>query len=256
MVWCTSEDGKYRIESISRATFPGSLQVVREDLIPDEAACIAYEVDKDPLAIEEMLELCADAALDGLSLVAVDTDTGEVVATVYGKLQEKPIPGSTEKSFFEIFTEERCKRPSSKALMDFMVELDAKCDYFNRYGVDCLCEIMFLGTKAQHRQKGLAKMLTKTAVELAKKFKEGPIAPLTIEDLGPKYAFMKPRKPVTKPPQLCTGLWSAVGSKRCGEILGFTVLEVVSFGDLMYNGTPCSDRIGAITTCEGAALKI
>ncbi|KAJ8716224.1 hypothetical protein PYW08_013509 [Mythimna loreyi] len=256
MVWCTSEDGKYRIESISPATFPGALQVLREGFFPNEAACVGLEVDKDPLAAEEMLELCADAALDGLSLVAVNTDTGEVVATVFCKLEEKPTPGSIEKSQFDIYIEERCKRPSTKAMMEFLLEVDTKCDYFERYGVDCLCEIMFLGTKPEHRRKGLAKLLTKTAVEVIKKSKEGPIAPLTVADLGPKYAFMKPRKPVTKPPQLCTAVWSAVGSKRCGEILGFTVLEVFSFGDLIYNGKPCSDRIGVVTTCEGAALRI
>ena len=115
---------------------------------------------------------------------------------------------------------------------------------------------MFLGTLPEHRQKGLAKMLVTTAVELSKKFKDGPIAPLTIADLGPNYAFMKPRKVVTKPPQLCTALWSAVGSKACGKSLGFTVIVTFSFKDLVYNGKPASDRIGAVTTCEGAALKI
>ncbi|KAJ8713379.1 hypothetical protein PYW07_013749 [Mythimna separata] len=253
MAWCTTEDGKYRIESISRVTFPGALQVLREGFFPNEAVCIKFEVDKDPLAAEEMLELCADAALDGLSLVAVATDTEEVVATVFCKLEENPMTESTEKSSFEIYIEERCKRPSTKAMMEFLAELDEKCNYFVRYGVDCLCEIMFLGTKPEHRQKGLAKLLTKTAVDVIKESKKGPIAPLTIEDLGPDYSFMKPRKPVTKPPQLCTAVWSAVGSKRCGEILGFKVIEVFSFDDMIE---PCSDRIGAVTTCEGAALRI
>lgn len=63
------------------------LQVLREGFIPHEATCVGLEVNKDPLAAEEMLELCADAALDGLSLVAIATDTGEVVATVFCKLQ-------------------------------------------------------------------------------------------------------------------------------------------------------------------------
>ncbi|KAJ8716223.1 hypothetical protein PYW08_013508 [Mythimna loreyi] len=256
MTWCTSEDGKYRIESISPKTFPGALQVLREGVIPYSSSCVGFEVNKDPLAAEELLELCADAVLDGLSLVAVTTDTEEVVATVFCKLQEKPTPGTTEKTFFEIFTEERCKRPATKALMEFMVELDAKCNYFDRYGVDCLCEIMFLGTKPEHRRKGLAKLLCKTAVEVIKKSKDGPIAPLTVADLGPNFAFMKPRKPVTTPPQLCTALFSAVASKKCGVMLGFSVLEVFSYDDLIYDGRPCSDRLGPGASCEGAALKI
>ncbi|KAJ8713382.1 hypothetical protein PYW07_013752 [Mythimna separata] len=229
---------------------------MREGFVPNAATCIALEVDKDPLAVEELLELCADAALDGLSLVAVATDTGEVAATVFSKLQEKPTPGSTEKTFVEIFNEERCKRPSTKAMMDFIVDRDAKCNYFDRYDVDCFCEIMFLGTKPEHRQKGLAKLLLKTSVDVAKKFKEGPFAPLTIADLGPEYAFMKPRKPITKPPQLCSALWSSVATKKCGDSLGFTALEVFSYDDLIYNGRPCSDRLGPGVTCEGAALKI
>ncbi|KAJ8716222.1 hypothetical protein PYW08_013507 [Mythimna loreyi] len=256
MTWCTTEDGKYRIESLSATTFPGALQALREGFVPNSATCVALEVNKDPLAAEELFELCADAALDGLSLVAVDNDTGEVVATVFCKLQEKPTPGTTEKTFFEIFTEERCKRPSSKAMMDFMVQLDAKCNYFDRYGIDCLCEIMFLGTKPEHRQKGLANLLCKTAVEVAKKYKEGSVAPLTVEDLGPKFAFMKPRKPVTTPPQICTALWSAPGSKKCGANLGFSVLETFCYDDLTFDGKPCSERLGPGVICEGAALKI
>ncbi|KAJ8713383.1 hypothetical protein PYW07_013753 [Mythimna separata] len=180
-------------------------------------------VDKDPLAAEEMLELCGDAALDGLSLVAVATDTGEVVATVFCKLQEKPTPDSTEKSFLEIFAEERCKSPVSRFMMEFMMELDEKCNYFERCGVDCCCEIMFIGTIPHHRRKGLATLLVKTAVELIKNFKNGPIAPLTIKDLGPDYAFMKPTKPVTKAPQICTALWSAVGKYRVESLSAATM---------------------------------
>lgn len=62
-------------------------QVTREGCIPYEVACIGTGVNKDPLAVEEMLELCADTTLDGLSLVAVTTDTEEVVASVFCKLQ-------------------------------------------------------------------------------------------------------------------------------------------------------------------------
>lgn len=48
---------------------------------------IGSEVNKDLKAAQELLELCADAALDGVSLVAVVVDTGEVVAVAFNKLQ-------------------------------------------------------------------------------------------------------------------------------------------------------------------------
>lgn len=49
--------------------------------------CIGTEVNKNPVAAEELLELCADAALDGVSLVAVATNSGEVAAVTFNKLQ-------------------------------------------------------------------------------------------------------------------------------------------------------------------------
>lgn len=62
-------------------------QVIREAFCQDESVCIGTEVNKNPVAAEELLELCADAALDGVSLVAVATDTGEVVSAAFNKLQ-------------------------------------------------------------------------------------------------------------------------------------------------------------------------
>ncbi|XP_063892816.1 uncharacterized protein LOC110370191 [Helicoverpa armigera] len=81
--------------------------------------------------MEELLELCADAALDGMSLVAVSNDSDEVVSAMFNKLQEVPTKGS-EKTFFETFAEERCKQASSRALVDLMVEFDTKCNFYER----------------------------------------------------------------------------------------------------------------------------
>ncbi|CAH1638787.1 unnamed protein product [Spodoptera littoralis] len=284
-------------------------KIIREDFFQDEDVSVGAGINEDPEAAEELLELCADAMLDGLSLVAVEIASGKVVSVVFNKLQEAP-SASSGKTFFETFAEERCKRPAAISLIDFMVELDAKCNYFERYGVDCLCELMFLGTlrehrrkglakilcktsveqakklkdrpatplkiedlgpkygidclfellflgtSREHRQKGLAKLLCKTSIELAKKLKDGPIAPLKVEDLGSKYAFMKPRKPITRAPKLLTAMWTADGTKKIGKDLGFDVLVTVSLKDYIFEGKRYSDGVGFVTTCEGAALKI
>lgn len=62
-------------------------QVIRDAFFPDETVCIGTEVNKNPAAGEELLELCADAALDGVSLVAVEIRTVEVVSACFNKLQ-------------------------------------------------------------------------------------------------------------------------------------------------------------------------
>ncbi|KAJ8713384.1 hypothetical protein PYW07_013754 [Mythimna separata] len=230
------------------------MMLIKEHFFQDEPVCNGTELNKNPLAAKELLELCADAALDGLSLVAVAVKTGEVVAVLFNKLQEAP-SDSTEKTFFEIFSEERCKQPSSRAVVDFMIELDSKCDFASRYGIDCWFELMFLGTHPQHRGKGLGKLLGKTAIEAAKKFKDGPFAPMTTEDLGPKYSFLKPRTTVMKVPKLCTSLFTSIGSQKIGKDLGFTVLVTVSLNGYMFEGKSYSER-GVEGFCEGAAKII
>lgn len=63
------------------------LQVIKEGFCKDETVCIGTEVNINPIAAEELLEVCADAALDGVSIVAVDISTGEVVSACFNKLQ-------------------------------------------------------------------------------------------------------------------------------------------------------------------------
>lgn len=61
--------------------------MIKEAFCQDEAAAVGSEVNKNPVAAEELMELCADAALDGASLVAVDVNTKEVAAAVFNKIQ-------------------------------------------------------------------------------------------------------------------------------------------------------------------------
>lgn len=60
---------------------------MKEALWKDEAVSIATKVNENPLAMEELLELCADAALDGVSLVAVAVKTGEVCSAIFNKIK-------------------------------------------------------------------------------------------------------------------------------------------------------------------------
>ncbi|KAJ8716225.1 hypothetical protein PYW08_013510 [Mythimna loreyi] len=255
MEWLTTEDGKYRIESLSAATFPGALKVIREAFCQDESVCIGTEVNKNPVAAEELLELCADAALDGVSLVAVAIDTGEVAAAAFNKLQEAT-SDSSEKPFFEVFAEERCTQPSSRALIEWMAEVDGRCNFFEKYNVDCSLEIMFLATLREHRFHKLGTILCKTSIELGKKLKNGPVAQMTVQDLGPSYSNMAARKPVAKIPKICQALWTAEPTQKIGKALNFDVGLRVSFNDFYYNGKSYGDRLGKEVFAEAAALRI
>lgn len=62
------------------------LQLLKDHFIPDENVCIGTGISKNPLAGEDLLELAADAVLDGISLVAIDIKTDEVAAVLINKL--------------------------------------------------------------------------------------------------------------------------------------------------------------------------
>ncbi|PZC84318.1 hypothetical protein B5X24_HaOG205513 [Helicoverpa armigera] len=255
MEWFTTEDGKYRIESLSAATFPGALRVIREAFCQDESVCIGTEVNKNPVAAEELLELCADAALDGVSLVAVATDTGEVASAAFNKLQVAT-SDSAEKPFFEVFAEERCTQASSRALIEWMAEVDGRCNFFEKYNVDCSLEIMFLATLREHRYHKLGTVLCRISIELAKKLKNGPVSQMTVQDLGPNYSNMVARKPVAKIPKICQALWTAEPTQKIGKVLNFEVGIRVSFNEFYYDGKSYSERLGKEVFAEAAALRV
>ncbi|XP_063363461.1 uncharacterized protein LOC134652222 isoform X2 [Cydia amplana] len=225
MEWYTTESGKYRVESLSAETFPGALKVIQEAFCQDEAVSIGAEVNKDPAAQEELLELCADAALDGVSLVAIEVSSGQ-------------------RTFFDVFVEERCNRPSSKSLIQFMSNVDARCNLFEKYQTDCSLEIMFLATLKEHRGQNLGTIVCKLSVDLAKKLKNGPVSKITLKDLGSKYSHMKPREVTNKVPKICQAIWTGEFTQRIGAKLGFNVEVKALMSEFSHNGKTYADRLG------------
>lgn len=63
------------------------MEVMDKSFFIDEKVCIAVDLAKDPGAIKELGELAMRAANDGLSLVAVDKQTGKVAGASFNKVQ-------------------------------------------------------------------------------------------------------------------------------------------------------------------------
>lgn len=248
--------GKYRIEYLTAVTFPGALKIIKESFCQDESICKATEVNANPAAVEELLELCADAALDGVSLVAVAIDTGDVAAVLFNKLQTAPASDPTEKSDYDEFAKQCCRQPSSRALMQFGANIDARCNCFEKYSADCSLELIFLSTLAAHRKNNLATLLTAYSLELGKKLKDGPVATFTHKDLGPKYASMQHREPIIKVPKICQGIMTSLATQKIASKLGFTVYVRLPLADFSYNGKTFSERIGYDPYVELVAREI
>ncbi|XP_041986858.1 uncharacterized protein LOC121738704 [Aricia agestis] len=254
MLWFSTPDGKYRLESLSPASFAGALRVIRESFCQDEYISRGSEVNKNPVATEELLELCADAALDGVSLVVIDNDTEEVTAVAFNKIQVKA-GDTSEKPFFEIFAEQRCTQGSSRSLIQFMANVDERCNLFQKYNVDCSLEIMFLATLKEHRYKKLGFYLCKYSIEVAKSYKSA-ISEMTVDDLGPQYRHIKARHPFSEEPKICQAIWTSSGSQKIGKALDFTVHLTVPLSEFVFNGQTYAERLGQPEAyCEVAAYR-
>lgn len=85
--WGSLEDGTIEFESLTAETLEGALTVIREAFFTDESVSVAVDLLSETGAPEELEELCRDAMRDGVSVVAIDVTTGEVVAASFNKIQ-------------------------------------------------------------------------------------------------------------------------------------------------------------------------
>lgn len=87
--WDSLNNGAIVFESLTDDTFEGALNVIRKSFFIYENVCKAVDLLSEPSASKELEELCLDAAKDGVSVVAVDTNSRKVVGVAFNKIQVK-----------------------------------------------------------------------------------------------------------------------------------------------------------------------
>ncbi|KAG7212620.1 hypothetical protein KM043_012909 [Ampulex compressa] len=226
--WGSTEDGNIEFESLTKDTLEGALKVLRESFFPFENVCIATGVNSESIAREELEQLVLDAARDGISVVAVDVVTGQVVGVAFNKLQ---IPDTTGgKTSFELFGES-CKSKRSKALVDFMVEVDAKIDLFKHYNVDCILEIVFLATLQQYGKRRVGELLVSSSIELARELKRGHHVK-TLVDIDGSGVIHR----ASAVPSLVSAIMTSAYSRKIALKLGFENLMEISYDQFEFDG--------------------
>lgn len=115
---------------------------------------------------------------------------------------------------------------------------------------------MFLATLDTHRKQNLGTILSKYSIELAKKLKNGPVAIFTHKDLGPIYASMPNRKPISQIPGICQAIMTNKLTQKIARNLGFTVHLRLPFKEFSYNGKTFPERLGFDPYTELVALRI
>lgn len=204
---------------------------------------IATEVNKCDQAKEDILILCKDTTKDGLSLLARNKKNGLIVGYCFNKIQCPSDDNPNAPTYFEWFRDNKCKSPSSKALMDYMIEMDSKINLFQHFNVDCLLELTFLGVISEYAQQGIATKLCAISIDIAKALKDGK----NLELLKPHIK--------DKIPKLVCAQFSSRFSQRVGQKLNFQTLYEVSHDKFIYNGQSYASRIGSEHPTSTLAVK-
>lgn len=220
--WGISADGTIEFISLTEKTLEGALNVIRRSFFVRENVSIGVGLLSEPGASDELEELCMEAAKDGVSIVAVNLATKDVVGVAFNKIQVKKPP--SEKSDFELFSKERCKCKASQALLDFMISIDSRMNLFERYDVDCILEVMFLATSPDYGQRGIGELLVASSVEIARQLKSGkPVkTPVVIDgDGSPKNSRAVPH--------LVSAIMTSNYSQKIATKCGFVSLVRVAY---------------------------
>ncbi|XP_031772699.1 uncharacterized protein LOC100868127 isoform X2 [Apis florea] len=223
-VWDSINNGAIVFESLTDDTFEGALNVIRKSFFVYENVCKAVDILSESGASKELEELCLDAAKDGVSVVAV---------FVFQLLKN-----SSEKSTFEIF-KENCKCNSSKALIDFMINIDSRIDLFKRYNTDCIFEIMFLATLPPNQKCRIGELLITSSIKIAEELKKGnPVkTPVMINNVN----TIENLKTV---PNVASAIMTSNYSQKIAAKCGFENLLSISYDEFHFNKKIFSENIG------------
>lgn len=234
--WGSIEDGNIEFESLTDETLEGALEVIRKSFFVYENVCVGVALTSEPGASEELEELCLNAAKDGVSVVAIDVTTGEVIGVAFNKIQVLQNP--SEKGAFEVFSD-NCKYKSSKALVDFMISVDSRINLFKHYNTECIFECMFLATLPEMQKRRIGESLVSSSIELARELKRDKLVKTPVTINGDKTIQNLPAVP-----SIASAIMTSNYSQKIATKCGFETLTRISYKDFHFDGKSFSERIG------------
>ncbi|XP_039280447.1 uncharacterized protein LOC120350566 [Nilaparvata lugens] len=144
-----------------------ALQTLSVGFFPYESISLGCSVNSNAKACRELEKLAALTAEDKASFVAIDSSTNKVIGALFNKIQKKC--DTDAPSFFEHFRDDHCQESNSKALIDFMIEMDSFIDIFSKFQVDQVLELMFIAVNPEYRRRGIATSLIDFSLDVIKK---------------------------------------------------------------------------------------
>ena len=114
-------------------------------------------------------------------------------------------------------------------MLNFMINIESKFDFFEHYEKTSLMEIMFLAVLPEYGHKGIGLNLCGYSIELAKELSNG----LNLANF--------PIEVQSHPPQIISAIWSYKNSQKIGKKLDFECLLEDSHHNYIFKGKTMAD---------------
>ncbi|KAL7286405.1 uncharacterized protein LOC106655237 [Trichogramma pretiosum] len=168
--------------------------------------------------------LLRSIVLDGFSIGAFDSKSGQLVGVCFNKMHnkvERDNPAPLEES-----VEENMKHPATLDLMSFIFKIEGSVDLYELYNVSQALEIFYIGVDSRYRRYGIARNLIRASLEQARKIA---------------------RELRVTEPDIAYAVFTSNYSQALAEKFEFEWLSGIRYDQYKcYDGKLMSDRIGPV----------
>ncbi|XP_066260495.1 uncharacterized protein [Euwallacea similis] len=206
---------------------------MQDSFYVNENVCIALGLPDQPESFGEMDLLLKWAAKDGISIAAIDKETGKVVGASFNKLEESKPP-----EFYSKYIKS-CKHSAAKNVAKWMVDMGKVLDIFEYCKVQSGVEIMFVGILPEYRKRGIAKKLFEVSIDVAKSLNQGK------EDV--RISIDGGALEIAQPPKIVTAICTSFVTQKIAKDLKFKRAGEFSFNQFVYDGVTLESRVPSDT---------
>ncbi|XP_030747993.1 uncharacterized protein LOC115876382 [Sitophilus oryzae] len=227
--WAINEDDSVVYAPLTKQLLPQAIELMHGYFYTQETICKAFHVANQPECFPELDILLRKAAVDGVSIVALDKTSGAVIGATFNKLEEK-----TDSDFYQEYPK-TLKYPASRKVAMWIADTEKLFDIFDHCNVSSLFEIMFLGVVPSFRNRGIAKKLIQVSIDIARQLKAGNnvLVPVNDQDLNLEH-----------PPQIVTGIFTSSATQKIAKDLNFEIGSKIYFDKYVYDGQSLGDLVG------------
>ncbi|XP_069685047.1 uncharacterized protein [Periplaneta americana] len=234
-VWAESEDKKFKWVTLESKHLRAALSVMRTSFFVNETISVVVEMSQSEKSCQQFEEFLSAIAEDGVSVVAIDTETDTVVGVALNKIQVQGDPDCS--TFMKRYMNHPNTDAAFKELLNFVSQMEEKVDIFAHYGVTTILDHMFLATHVDYYLRGIGRGLVAATEDMARALNRGEDVTVPISE---KYTWKNKTLPRV---EAVIALFTSYKSQKIGKSLKWDEILITNYNDLVYRGRTYGSRL-------------